>query len=178
MLSRRHFLGLSAAAAASTLITNPVEAALRTKVERSINLYNLHTGEDLRVVYWHDGKYQPTALRQVNRILRDHYSGDIHQMDPHVVDLLCALQHKLGTKKPFQIVSGYRSPHTNAMLASLSDGVASHSLHMEGKAVDIRMEGMQVRNLARAAKSLRMGGVGQYQSSNFVHVDVGKVRYW
>ena len=117
-------------------------------------------------------------MRQLNRILRDHYSGDVHHMDPQVIDLLCALQHRLGTHKPFQVVSGYRSPATNAMLCAEFDGVAQHSLHMEGKAVDIRLEGTSVRHLGRAAKSLRLGGVGQYACSNFIHVDVGRVRYW
>jgi len=178
MLSRRNFLAVSAAATASALIARPAQAALHTKIERTIHLHNIHTGEHLRTVYWHDGKYQPQAMRQINKLLRDHYNNSVHSMDPHVVDLLSSLQHRIGGHKPLQIISGYRSPQTNAMLASLTDGVAQHSLHMEGKAVDIRIEGMTVRNLGRAAKSMRAGGVGMYPSSNFVHVDVGKVRYW
>ena len=178
VLSRRQFLIAGAATAAVGLVTNPVEAALRTKLERSIHLYNIHTGEFLRTVYWQDGRYQSSALRQINRLLRDHYSGTIHMIDPKVVDLLYVLQGKFGKNRPFQVVSGYRTPETNAMLAANSDGVATHSLHMEGKAVDIRLEGTSVRKLGRAAKHLRLGGVGQYPSSNFVHVDVGKVRSW
>ena len=179
MLSRRQFLVLGAAATvATTLVASPVEAALRNKVERSVSLHNLHTGESLRTVYWAEGRYQASALRQLNRLLRDHYSGDIRSMDPRVIDLLCALRHRFGGKQPFQIISGYRSPSTNAMLASTTDGVAQHSLHMEGKALDISLEGTSVRQLGRAARSLRMGGVGQYPGSNFVHVDVGQVRYW
>lgn len=179
MLSRRQFLVCGAAAtAAAAIIPSAAEAALRTKVERAVALHNIHTGENLNTTYWANGRYQPSSLRQLNRILRDHYSGDIHSIDPQVIDLLCALQHRLGTKKPFQIVSGYRSPATNAMLAAEGDGVAQHSLHMEGKAIDIRMEGVSVRTLGRAAKSLKSGGVGQYPSSNFVHVDIGRVRYW
>lgn len=179
MLNRRQFLVCGAAATASaTLAASPAEAAIHTRVERSVALHNTHTGESLKTVYWSAGHYEPGALRQINRILRDHYSGTIHQMDPRMIDLLFALQHRLGTKKPFEIVSGYRSPATNAMLAAMSDGVAQHSLHMEGKAVDIRLEGLSVRHLGRAARALRMGGVGQYPDSNFVHVDVGHVRYW
>jgi uncharacterized protein YcbK (DUF882 family) len=171
MLSRRQFLVLGAAASAATALTSfPAEAALRTKVERTVALHNIHTGAN--------GHYETGSLRQLNRILRDHYSGDVHAMDPQVIDLLCALQNRLGTKKPFQIISGYRSPQTNAMLAAEGDGVAQNSLHMFGKAIDIRMEGMSVHTLGRAAKSLKSGGVGQYPSSNFVHVDVGRVRYW
>ncbi len=179
MLNRRQFLILGAAAtAATTMLAQPADAAIRYKPERSIALHNIHTGESVKTVYWAEGRYQTGPMRQLNRILRDHYSGDVHAMDPHVIDLLCALQHRLGTRKPFQIVSGYRSPQTNAWLASMSDGVAQHSLHMEGRAVDIRLEGFSVRRLGRAAKGLRAGGVGQYPDSNFVHVDVGKIRYW
>ncbi len=179
MLSRRQFLVFGAAAGAATALTSlPAEAALRTKVERTVALHNIHTGESLKTIYWANGHYETGSLRQLNRILRDHYSGDVHTMDPQVIDLLCALQHRLGTKKPFQIISGYRSPQTNAMLAAEGDGVAQNSLHMFGKAIDIRMEGMSVHTLGRAAKSLKSGGVGQYPSSNFVHVDVGRVRYW
>jgi uncharacterized protein YcbK (DUF882 family) len=110
--------------------------------------------------------------------LRDHYSGDVHVMDPQVIDLLSALQARLQSRRPLQIISGYRSPHTNAWLASMSDGVAQHSLHMEGKAVDVRLEGVSVRAIGRAARSLRAGGVGQYPEADFVHVDVGRVRTW
>jgi len=169
---------MGAAGAAASMVGNPAEAAMHTRMERTIHLHNIHTGEDLRTVYWHDGRYQPTAMRQLNHLLRDHYSGAIHPMDPHVIDLISTLQHKIGSRKPLQIVSGYRSPATNAMLAANTDGVAQHSLHMEGKAIDIRLEGLPVHKLGRTAKGLRAGGVGIYPSSNFVHVDVGKVRYW
>jgi uncharacterized protein YcbK (DUF882 family) len=177
MISRRNFLALGAAATATTLISAKAHAAPNAHMERSIHLHNIHTGESVRTVYWHDGKYQPAALKQLNHILRDHYSGTTHTMDPHVIDVLSAIQHRLGPK-PLHIVSGYRSPETNAMLASLTDGVAQHSLHMEGKAVDIRVDGLTVRKLGKLAKSLHAGGVGMYPSSNFVHVDVGRVRYW
>lgn len=179
MLTRRQFLVFGAAAgAAAALPISPAEAALRSKVERAVALHNIHTGESLRTTYWTNGHYQPSSLKELNHILRDHYSGDIHKIDPHVIDLICALQHRLGANKPFQIISGYRSPQTNAMLAAETDGVAQHSLHMEGKAIDIRLEGTNIRLLGKAAKSLRMGGVGQYPHSNFVHVDIGPVRYW
>ena len=179
MLSRRSFMILGAAASSSpALFTPPAEAALHGHVERSIALHNIHTGESLKTTYWVEGRYQVAALRQVNHLLRDHHSGTIHTMDPRVIDLVCALQHKFGSKKPFQVISGYRSPGTNAYLAAHTDGVAQHSLHMEGKAIDIRLEGTSIGNLGRAARSLRAGGVGQYPESGFVHVDVGRVRHW
>jgi len=179
MLSRRGFLIFGAAAGSTPLLLqSPVEAALHGKVERAVSLHNVHTGESLKLTYWAEGHYQPVALKQVNRLLRDHYSGTVHSMDPRVIDLICALQHKMQTKKPFQVISGYRSPTTNAWLRANSDGVAQHSLHMEGKAIDIRLEGCSVGNLGKAARSLKSGGVGQYPDSGFVHVDVGRVRHW
>jgi uncharacterized protein YcbK (DUF882 family) len=179
MLSRRQFLIFGAAAAAAgSVAAHPAEAAIRYRPERSIALHNVHTGESLKTVYWAEGRYQPSVLRQINRLLRDHYANKVHTMDPKVIDLLASLQHRFGGKRPFQVISGYRSPETNAMLAAMSDGVAEHSLHMEGKAVDIRLDGVSVHTLGRAARTLRAGGVGQYPASDFVHVDVGRVRYW
>ncbi len=145
--------------------------------ERSIFLYNAHTGESLKTTYWAGGHYQPDALHQINHILRDHYSGSVHRMDPKVIDLMQRL-HGLSPKKPFVVLSGYRTPDTNAMLAETTEGVAVHSQHIEGKAVDIVLEGVSLHHLAKAAKSLKMGGVGTYPASGFVHVDTGRVRYW
>jgi uncharacterized protein YcbK (DUF882 family) len=179
MLSRRGFLILGAAASASPLlIPSPVSAALHGKHERSVALHNIHTGETLKTTYWTEGRYQPAALKAVNHLLRDHYSGRIHTMDPRVIDVICALDHHMAAKRPFQVISGYRSPSTNAWLASHGDGVAQHSLHMEGKAIDIRLEGVSINSLGRAARALKAGGVGQYPESGFVHVDVGRIRHW
>ena len=179
MLSRRSFMILGAAASTSpALFTSPAEAALHGHMERSVALHNIHTGESLKTTYWADGRYQAGVLKQINHLLRDHHSGTVHVMDPRVIDLICSLQHKIGTKKPFQVISGYRSPGTNAYLHDHTDGVAQHSLHMEGKAIDIRLEGASVGSLGRAARALRAGGVGQYPESGFVHVDVGRVRHW
>src|SRR5271154_5122655 len=109
MLSRRRFLILGAAAGSAPLCwQSPVEAALHGKAERSISLHNVHTGENLKTTYWADGRYQLAALKSVNHLLRDHYSGTIHTMDPRVIDLICALEHRMGTRKPFQVISGYR----------------------------------------------------------------------
>jgi uncharacterized protein YcbK (DUF882 family) len=177
-VSRRSFLSLGLGAAAATLVSNPLEAAIRPMPERALHLYNTHTGEQVKAVYWSKGRYVPEALRAANRVLRDHRSGDVHPMDPHVLDLIAAVHRKFGGKGAVHIISGYRSPATNALLAASTDGVAGHSLHMEGKAVDIRIPGHSVRQIGRAAMSLRSGGVGIYPASDFVHVDTGRVRYW
>jgi uncharacterized protein YcbK (DUF882 family) len=176
--SRRGFLAMGLGAAASLLVVNPLEAAVRRLPERSLHLYNTHTGESLKTVYWAEGRYRAKSVAQASRFLRDHRSGDIHSMDPRLLDVMAAVHRKFGGKGALHIISGYRSPATNAMLASYSDGVASHSLHMEGKAVDIRLPGHSVRAVGRAAASMRAGGVGLYPESDFVHVDTGRVRYW
>ena len=176
MLTRRGFLLSAGAAAAAALSASPTEAALIGPHDRSIFLHNAHTGETLKTIYWSGGRYDPGALQRLNVLLRDHYSDKIHHMDPRLIDLLSRLQSNFGGHRCFEVYSGYRSPETNAMLASWSEGVAAHSLHMQGMAADIRLSGVGLRSLRYSAKRLRAGGVGSYHS--FVHVDVGRVRYW
>lgn len=179
MLSRRKLLKLGLGSAAATILPlSPLEAAVRAMPERGLSLYNTHTGEWLKTVYWSQGKYSAKELARVNRFLRDHRSGDVHPIDPRLLDLMAAVHKKFGAKGALHIISGYRSPSTNAMLAAASDGVANHSLHLQGKAVDIRIPGQSVRVVGRAAKTLRAGGVGTYPGSDFVHLDTGRVRYW
>ncbi|MGE5505112.1 MAG: YcbK family protein [Actinomycetota bacterium] len=176
-MGRRSFLALGLGAAA-TLAANPLEAAVRRMPERSLHLYNTHTGEWLKTVYWADGRYQAKSIAQVSRFLRDHRTGTVHAMDPKLLDLMASVHKKFGTKGALHIISGYRSPQSNAMLASTGDGVAHNSLHMQGRAVDIRMPGHSVRQIGRAAASLKAGGVGLYPVSDFVHIDTGRIRYW
>ena len=153
-------------------------AALPLGDFRRAAIHNLHTGEALDVVYWEQGKYVPDALAEAMRVMRDWRNGEEHVMDPRLFDVLHGVQAKLGTNKPFQLISGYRSPETNAHLHAESGQVASHSQHMLGKASDIRVEGVDLAVLHRAAQSLKAGGVGFYPVSDFVHVDVGPVRQW
>jgi uncharacterized protein YcbK (DUF882 family) len=145
---------------------------------RKVALHNLHTGESLQAIYWEEGRYVPDALAAVNKVLRDFRTGDQHMMDPGLIDLLARLNGKVEARGPFQVISGYRSPRTNAMLHEHSDGVASKSLHMQGMAIDIRVEGVALDHLHNAALDIGRGGVGFYPTSNFVHVDVGRVRQW
>jgi uncharacterized protein YcbK (DUF882 family) len=174
---RRRFLGFAAAAAFAG-ISLPAAAARRLLRPRAVSLHNLHTGEALNAVYWADGRYLPDAMQRIEWLLRDHRTDDVHPVDPQLLDLLVDLQARLHTHAPFEVLSGYRSPQTNAMLASLSDGVAQNSLHLDGKAVDIRVPGRGLRHVRAAAKTLRAGGVGYYPHSDFVHVDTGRIRYW
>jgi uncharacterized protein YcbK (DUF882 family) len=148
---------------------------------RRVRFHNLHTDEKLDAVYWEGGKYVPDALHAVNHVLRDFRTGDVHTMDPALLDLLVAVSAKTQTNSPFYVISGYRSPQTNAMLRSeggAETGVARKSLHLEGQAIDIRLADVQLAHLHNAALSLGRGGVGYYPTSDFVHVDVGAVRQW
>jgi len=161
------------------VLEQPLAAApLPASAIRRASIHNLHTGEMLDTVYWENGAYLPGALAEAMRVMRDWRNGDEHVMDPRLFDLLHAIQSRLEVSKPFQLISGYRSPQTNAMLHAESGQVASKSQHMLGKASDIRVEGVDLANLHRAALSLKAGGVGFYPVSNFVHVDVGPVRQW
>jgi uncharacterized protein YcbK (DUF882 family) len=141
-------------------------------------LHNLHTGDTFNEVYFEGGRYVPQALAEAMRVLRDWRTGEEHVMEPSLFDALHAISTKLETRQPFQIISGYRSPKTNANLHARSSGVASNSQHTYGKAVDVRVQGVDLRNLHKAALATGAGGVGFYPKSNFVHVDVGRVRQW
>jgi uncharacterized protein YcbK (DUF882 family) len=145
---------------------------------RRLAFDNLHTGEKLDVAYWENGAYVPDALAAVNHVLRDHYDNTVHRIEPGLLDLLTALSHRLGAGPKFEVISGYRSPATNAMLHAESSEVAKASLHTLGEAIDIRMAGLDLSYLHNAALGLDMGGVGYYPSSDFVHVDIGRVRRW
>lgn len=153
--------------------------ALPGSRERVLSLLNTHTGERLKdVVYWERGTYLPDALQDISYVLRDHRTDEIHEIDPMTIDLMAAISRKIGVKRPFEIISGYRSPQTNQLLRGTSSGVAKNSYHMQGRAVDLRLPGVPLKTVRKAALELRMGGVGYYPKSDFVHVDSGKVRSW
>lgn len=145
---------------------------------RKLKLRHLHTGERIDVTYFRNGRYDPEALRTLNHYLRDHRDGTTHQIDPRVLDYLHDLTERLGVNRRIDIVCGYRSPKTNALLRAKSTGVAKRSLHMQGMALDIRVPGLRVKTVAKAAAAMNRGGVGSYSRSNFVHIDCGAVRSW
>lgn len=176
-LSRRRFLQMSAGAAAGLVIA-PAHAGLERHGQRALSLHNLHTGEKVTRTYWADGEYLAEPLADIDRVLRDFRTGDVHPIDPRLLDTLHRLQQRVGTHKPFQIISGYRSPKTNAMLRANSGGVAKKSMHMQGRAIDVRLPGQDLAKLRKAALSLKAGGVGYYPRSNFLHLDTGRVRHW
>jgi len=176
-ITRRRFLGF-AAASVGIGMSVPAFATPSRITFREISLDNVHTGEALNAIYWADDYYIPQTMQRVAWVLRDFHSGDVHPIDPKLLDLLARLQEKLGTSEPFMVTSGYRSPRTNAWLAEFNEGVAAHSLHMQGMAVDITLRQRSLTDLHSAALDLRGGGVGYYPGHSFIHVDVGPVRRW
>jgi uncharacterized protein YcbK (DUF882 family) len=176
-LDRRCFLrraGLVALALA------PVGAAHAYATDRRfLSFVHTHTGESLSTVYFENGSYQKSSLERVNHLLRDFRTGEIHPIDPQVLDILFDLQTRVSRDAaPFEVICGYRSAQTNAALRSRSSGVAEHSLHMEGRAIDVRLSGVPTRKLRELALGLQRGGVGFYPKSDFLHLDNGRVRFW
>lgn len=177
VLNRRHILLMGGSLALSGLSPR-ARANVSPDGARAIAFHNLHTGEDLAATYWAGGNYVPTALSDINHILRDFRTGDVAAIDPRLLDLLYQLRIRMEGDEPFHVISGYRSPKTNGELANQNNGVAKKSLHMKGMAIDVRLPGRQLDGLRQAAVALELGGVGYYPKSDFIHVDVGRVRYW
>ena len=175
--SRRNFLNIAVGAGVAALLP---ARALAAAPERSLRFYNTHTGEFTSTTYWADGQFIQEGLQQATFILRDFRNGAQKAIDPGLLDLLVQLRGMVGSggASAFHIISGYRSPQTNALLRESTGGVARHSMHLEARAIDIRMPGIALDRLRAAAIGLQGGGVGFYPDSNFVHVDTGRVRTW
>lgn len=179
-MSRRALVKLGALAAAAAILprsafgSNPSPSV----AEKSLAFYNTHTGENLKTVYWAEGHYLGQSLREINHILRDPRNDEVHDIDTGLLDLLFAIRKQIETNQPFHVISGYRSAATNEFLRAHTTGVAEHSLHLVGQAIDIRSPGRELRTLQKVAVALKGGGVGYYPKSDFVHVDIGRVRYW
>jgi len=179
-VNRRDFLRVSGLSVLGCLVPGSVLAkdSTSTVAERCLSFRNVNTGETLKTVFWAHEQYQAEAIAAINVLLRDHRTGEIKPIDKRLLDLLHSVTGKLKTGEPIQVVSGYRSPQTNAMLRKRSRSVAKRSLHMEGQAVDIWIPGTRLSKLRNEAVGLHSGGVGYYPRSNFVHLDVGRVRQW
>jgi uncharacterized protein YcbK (DUF882 family) len=179
-LNRRQFLRRLAVAAPVLAFPDTLLAMAEPAMasSRELRFAHTHTGERLTVEYFTSGRYVPDALAAIDHHLRDFRTGEVIQIDRGLLDLLNRLAGATGSSKPFQVISGYRSPKTNQMLRSKSNGVAASSLHMKGMAIDIRLADVPLPKLRQAAMGLRRGGVGFYPGPNFVHVDTGRVRQW
>jgi uncharacterized protein YcbK (DUF882 family) len=175
--SRRDFLKWSLAG--GLMLAAPLSRARSSlPPERDLKFYNTHTGEQLRATYWADGQFQESELAALNHLLRDYRNGEVRAIDPQLFDILYRLQQRTGVTGTYEVISGYRSPATNALLHRASSGVARNSLHTHGQAIDVRLGGIALADLRRAALEMRAGGVGYYPHSDFIHLDTGRVRYW
>ena len=178
MNKRRSFLKTSVVLASALSVPAMARAAVAAPNERTLRLYNTHTGESIKSVFWAEGQFVPEALQDITKLLRDHRNNTVATMDPQLLLLLDQVSAKFGGTDVLHVISGYRSPESNAKLAAESGGVAKHSMHLEGKAIDIRMPGRNLAALHKAAMNANGGGVGYYPESQFVHMDTGRPRHW
>ena len=168
---------LSAGLALFIMLALPVYTSADSR-DRRLSFYNTHTHERLTVIYKNGNQYKPEALKKISAILRDHRSDDIYPMDPKLMDFLYDLLTKVDNHGEVHIISGYRSPKTNAKLRQKSKGVARGSMHLKGKALDFRLPGTDTAVLRDTARAMKRGGVGYYRKSDFIQIDTGRVRNW
>jgi uncharacterized protein YcbK (DUF882 family) len=182
MNQRRSFLKSSALLATALSVPAIGRAAIVSSAaiphERTLRMYNTHTGESLKSVFWADGKFVPEAMNDINKLLRDHRNNEVAQMDPKLLFLLDQVSSQVGANNVVHVISGYRSPESNKLLHENTTGVAKHSMHLEGKAIDVRIPGRDLAMLHKAALHAGGGGVGYYPESQFVHMDTGRLRHW
>lgn len=177
--TRRSFLVHSTQALAGlAALSIPDICFAKVTRKRTLSLYHARAQKELTLTYAAGKKYNPKALTKINSFLRDYQTGQIHRIDPKLLDILWALQQEMGCKGPYKVVSAYRSPQTNRNLRRTQTGVAGHSLHMQGKAIDISLPGTSISQIRQCAMSMQTGGVGYYPQSNFVHLDTGIYRTW
>lgn len=186
-MNRRNFFQAAGGAAFNAALVGGIGASIILPAyatapaqaqARRLGFVNTHTGDTFSDAYWENGNYVPDAMAAINQVMRDHRSNEVHAIDPRLLDQLHALNGLVEASAPFQIISGYRSPATNAALHEQSSGVATRSLHMDGRAIDIRVRGVELTRLRDAALGMSAGGVGYYEASDFIHVDTGRIRRW
>jgi len=179
-LTRRGLLGIFASAlvVAAPTYSNAFGLLRGAGDIRKIKMYSGRTGETIETIYWIEGDYIPEAMKEINHFMRDWRSSETTRMDVRTVDIMAAAHRLMDVTEPYMLLSGYRSPGTNAMLRSKSRGVARNSLHVKGQAADLRLKSRSVGQMAKAAAACASGGVGRYSRSNFVHMDCGPVRVW
>ena len=174
-ISRRLFI---ASALSMPFCTNTMAKSISIDKKRTLSFYHTHTDTELSLVYFDNNTYLTSALDEINLFLGDFRTGDTHPIEPRLLDSIYLLQQQTGVNNEFEVISAYRSPKTNAHLRKKSNGVAKKSLHMQGKAIDIRLRGFKTSKLRDTAIAMKIGGVGYYRRSDFIHLDVGNVRHW
>ncbi|PIE59670.1 MAG: Twin-arginine translocation pathway signal [Desulfobulbus propionicus] len=176
--SRRHFLKRSAQLFVALAVCSPIRLSASPHTRRFLSFYHTHTGKRLNISYAYGKRYDALALEQIKHYLRDFRTGEEHGIDPRLLDILWNIQQDIGREGIFEVISGYRSPATNRKLRQQSSGVARHSLHMQGRAIDVRFTGAPTKYLQQSAITMKCGGVGYYRHSDFVHLDTGHFRTW
>jgi len=177
--SRRFFLKRTTQIALGlTVLSVPAISCAKVMGKRSLSFFHTHTQQSLDITYAWGKVYNPKALKQISFFLRDYQTGKTHPIDPKLLDILWTVQQEMGRKGEYEVICGYRSPQTNRQLARKSSGVAGHSLHMKGKAIDIRFPGVDTDQIHQCAVEIKSGGVGYYAKSDFVHLDTGDYRTW
>ncbi|KII79490.1 YcbK family protein [Vibrio renipiscarius] len=177
-VTRRNFFKLAGSGLVVASCAPSVALASYPDLSRSLAMSNVHTGEALETRYFDGRQYIPKELTRIDKICRDFRRNEMHKMDKHLFDQISLIQTELGVEAEVQIISGYRSPATNKALRSQSSGVAKKSYHMLGQAIDFRLDGVPLKKVRDIAREMKVGGVGYYPSSNFVHIDTGPARYW
>jgi uncharacterized protein YcbK (DUF882 family) len=178
--SRRTFLKIGASVVFATVFNRPALAVVNGNRQQlhSLSFFNVHTGEAIRTCYRSNGKLIDGAIKHINHIMRDYRTGEIKSIDPKLLDLLYCIVSEVNPRDPISIISGYRSPRTNAALRKITKGVSPNSLHMEGRAIDIRIPGYETSAIRDLAIQQKSGGVGYYPKSDFIHLDTGPVKFW
>lgn len=176
-LNRRQFLVASAQVVGGLMFVPPMKSWGAVNKKNPLTFYHTHTGENLKINH-SLGKCPTAVQKKLNAFLRDHRTGDVHRIDPFLLDIITKIKKMTGSKGTIEVISGYRSPLTNQLMHERSNGVAKRSLHMQGQAIDIRIDGMPIRKLKEMAVALKLGGVGYYPESDFVHLDTGDFRTW
>lgn len=177
-MNRRIFLRSAATLASAAAVPSAFATATPSELEKELHLYNIHTGEFIKTTFKQGGEYDDQGLAELDHLLRDHRSGESTLISRGLLDDIHTLQQMFKPNQAIEIISGYRSPKTNEKLRAMGHNVAKRSLHMQGKAVDIRIPGTNLSQVRKAALELKSGGVGYYPNSGFIHLDVGRVRQW
>ncbi|MBE0482971.1 MAG: DUF882 domain-containing protein [Bacterioplanes sp.] len=177
-LNRRHFLQQASLLGAGISAGIPLTAHAQPHEERTLRLYNIHTGESLQTTFWANGAYLDDEIQTIDLLMRDHRANQAIAMQRELYQRLYELQQLFNAREPLYIVSAYRSPSTNQRLRQQSSGVAQTSMHIQGKAIDVRIPGVSHRHLHKAALAMHAGGVGYYPKSGYIHLDTGRNRHW
>lgn len=177
-VTRRQLFKSAALLGGTAISPSLIAKAAEVKSDKTLNVYNIHTGENIKATIWDEGEYQMGEIERLDHLMRDHRSGEVKAIDRDMYELLFHLQKTFDPKQPINIISGYRCQATNSMLRNTTSGVAKKSMHVQGRAIDLTIPGVDHQRLLKAAIAMQAGGVGSYPRSGFIHIDNGRIRRW